>query len=1024
MSVFEHATFGNRGGSHQLLETSLPADDPVLEDLRFLVDRPVGHIGSEVVWSPYWGCGPIRNWWGVWRGEEDVDAPRKNMVNARVALLHFHQCDTLEHLDAALKFLSDSSIIQEDITVSALINALAHSDSPVVFSGISSVPTLLRKLWPHLWPNACKTLSIRTMFGSETLESSSEPDIIIIPKELRPRWNSHIVIENEMQSQNPAALLFEGRRAPELESLLQANFDRLPGELSVLGRLERIVEKIKVIQSGEGRPTDALIMVRTLEGLDAGVELPGEDKNVVTQQLLQLADMTVGDIRAASLTKLTILGESIQEVAGAVSSWIQGYLFDQSDNDALWILEQQNRAFHSSWWRTAVREGLKCGFSEFNNKWAKALWFWWNSNPQAVHWVKDLLPKSTSVEETLLENISEINDHLLEPLTTLCAERHWAKLLAGALCGLKPLSQAVDYLRSTLGNPEQGLDVLLKGRKSDEVVNAAANIIWGPLQDHAIVLTIKEPMLFSNVRNEDVGFRPLLSGHLEAGGIRPKINLDETFALSIFDGIVAGDEDAAQIAFHFADDLANNLITYPDQDAFWHAVTGEKLARLAEVAGNAWLCAFVLGQVDLRPNPALVKPVCSIVRSNLKGHEFERVLSFLIMFPEVSEIETADWLSQDDFRWKEGDTDLLGDMLLERDWKNAAKKFQRSPKSELRAAARHAQVLIPAFDLFSWLMPSTSEWDIIPKLPISNGALSAMSRSKTKEVKLPIIGIITIKEEEYRAILDKFSPSETKRGDNRDYDLVTINTPRGDCLVAITRCLHQGNVHAQNAATELLSDLNPDFILVVGIAGGIPTADFGLGDVVVSNYIHDLTLEDTGASTELSRFNAQGGPLHPAVGRIVERLPALERNDSRWSDLATIGVPRPELDGKYTSEDEAWNKMIDEAFTSHAERTFPLATAKQIASSDRLVKDPELLGIWGTVLKGVSAIEMESAGVYIPCQRNSVPVLAIRGISDIVGWKRDEAWTLYACHTAAAYTRMLIESGLFCADTTLDDHEK
>ncbi len=89
------------------------------------------------------------------------------------------------------------------------------------------------------------------------------------------------------------------------------------------------------------------------------------------------------------------------------------------------------------------------------------------------------------------------------------------------------------------------------------------------------------------------------------------------------------------------------------------------------------------------------------------------------------------------------------------------------------------------------------------------------------------------------------------------------------------------------------------------------------------------------------------------------------------------------------------------------------ALAKKIASSDRLVKDPELLKTWRKVLKAVSAIEMESAGVYLPCQRNDTPILAVRGISDIIGWKRDEAWTLYACHTAAASTRMLVEAGVF-----------
>lgn len=134
---------------------------------------------------------------------------------------------------------------------------------------------------------------------------------------------------------------------------------------------------------------------------------------------------------------------------------------------------------------------------------------------------------------------------------------------------------------------------------------------------------------------------------------------------------------------------------------------------------------------------------------------------------------------------------------------------------------------------------------------------------------------------------------------------------------------------------------------------------------------------------------------------------------------ATIGVQRPGLNGQYTTDDEAWNADISDALARHAERSAPIATAKKIASSDRLIKDPELLNIWRTVLKGVAAVEMESAGIYILCQRNNVPFLAIRGISDIVGWRRDEAWTLYACHTAAAYTRMLVGGGVFCIENSL-----
>ncbi len=228
------------------------------------------------------------------------------------------------------------------------------------------------------------------------------------------------------------------------------------------------------------------------------------------------------------------------------------------------------------------------------------------------------------------------------------------------------------------------------------------------------------------------------------------------------------------------------------------------------------------------------------------------------------------------------------------------------------------------------------------------------------------VGIITIKEEEFKALLDKFEPSETIAGANRDYDVISIETPRGVCRVAITRCAQQGNVHAQSAATELLSDLKPAFVLVVGIAGGIPSLDFCLGDVVVSDYFQDLTLEDTGVGPAARRFNALGGPLHPSVSRIVERLRAIERGaGSSWSDSATIGVQRPGLDGQHTTDDEAWNADISNALARYAERSAPIATAKKIASSDRLIKDPQLLKTWRTVLKAVSAVEMESAGVYI-----------------------------------------------------------
>jgi tetratricopeptide (TPR) repeat protein len=80
-------------------------------------------------------------------------------------------------------------------------------------------------------------------------------------------------------------------------------------------------------------------------------------------------------------------------------------------------------------------------------------------------------------------------------------------------------------------------------------------------------------------------------------------------------------------------------------------------------------------------------------------------------------------------------------------------------------------------------------------------------------------------------------------------------------------------------------------------------------------------------------------------------------------------------------------------------------TAGAIGSSDRLIKDTRVLATFLLrAARQVLAVEMESAGVYRAASGRGVPCLAIRGLSDVVGFKRDPGWTAYACHSAAAFT--------------------
>jgi nucleoside phosphorylase len=118
-----------------------------------------------------------------------------------------------------------------------------------------------------------------------------------------------------------------------------------------------------------------------------------------------------------------------------------------------------------------------------------------------------------------------------------------------------------------------------------------------------------------------------------------------------------------------------------------------------------------------------------------------------------------------------------------------------------------------------------------------------------------------------------------------------------------------------------------------------------------------------------------------------------------------------EKDQLYGPKDwrDALRAKLERHYRTATEPRRPIYVDGPIASSDRLVKDPELLIPWLQTARKLLAIEMESGGVYRAAQ-DRCAMLAVRGISDIVGLKRSDDWARYACASAAAFTRAFLRT--------------
>lgn len=299
------------------------------------------------------------------------------------------------------------------------------------------------------------------------------------------------------------------------------------------------------------------------------------------------------------------------------------------------------------------------------------------------------------------------------------------------------------------------------------------------------------------------------------------------------------------------------------------------------------------------------------------------------------------------------------------------------------------------------------------------GSIEYLSAEKIKGTV--DFALITIREDEFAAVLHFFPPTGEFKGTNRTYEISDFITSDGSVYRAALFCTTEpGHGAAQAAASDVNSDLGPSWLVLVGIAGAVPETEFSLGDVVVATRIIDFSVS-AALADGTSETALKSAPAHKAVQDLAKRLPALKSRLGNWNTLEILGasLPSVSIDADHLPiVDGAWKEKLRSTLTSRflpedgTKLRLPIVTAAPIASGNMLMKDSALVQEWLKSARDLKAVEMELPGVYEAARHKDgdKPVLAIRGISDIVGFKRDHAWTEFACKTAASLARALLNT--------------
>lgn len=690
------ARYGAKNNSHELLEwqgliAALPST------LLGLTDKPPGHLAQDERWWPSLGCGAVGDWWALWWTVPDDAVSRGGMVRSEVALWPLNEIGAVNDLRPVLASLSGWETIPTSPPnlLRAVAEALVSSETrqPIVVSDMNAWVGIIADLWLRLWPDARRGFSARVaVIPPQGGESVAPPLLYCVPTQRLPGWSDFPVIRTGTTSASPisrAALWLVDKDDVTIKEILDScNFSF--GDLKKLATVARTADRLDKLREHPS-PINALELLRPLAVLapspDTAMSLKAETLRELNRGFNGAKPEFVFMLKNLELASLPDVGHP----GAALTTWVHSQAPHLTLDETRQLLTGLGENKAQAWWQVSVRKALLEGFAKPEKQWAKSAVNWLGL-PGYTEILKAILLSTETVESSLLDVVTELKlpEAALQQLQAQAKERLWPRFHAWVVMSLFSPSQAFHLQRKFPGDIVAGLKYLVSHLPGKDVVNEVIDKPDSQLIQLVAQRTAREPNLLLGLDAERAAWQELWAAHIVAGGDNwpPRAN-HKILGEKLLNALVSSREEPSGLISALARDLADIAFNLPDREKLWGMLKADSCAALLPLVADVLIKASNAGQTVHSPEPQLAQEVLKRSRAtNFSIKVFAVLLFSNVSLDEQDLIRCISSSSRAD--WQKNQASIIGKVVSERRWENAAKiiyeKFMSGAIPELRSA--------------------------------------------------------------------------------------------------------------------------------------------------------------------------------------------------------------------------------------------------------------------------------------------------------------------------------------------------